>query len=1772
MLIDPLNCNPATQGRLSANPACVSMLATTSEIDKRFQLRPNPDWAVLPPKERIGRGAPDSHETAFELTDSHRRSWTADLQSVLVEGLSEFVKLLARQPVHLRGRARFQRDEFLQKFIERRSGQIRNVSQICNFISSLRKTASDPILISLVDAVSYTKVRGDFGSNEPNIQIFRGIFGRVDVSRVYVKIIVPAPWGLPGESRHSGDASFCLAPNAVSNPHSLYLSEQRGPPLSTMSDVCNPTRTLPPPLVPANIVSIRTGWELAPTVGWQVYYDQDLIHTSDDILQADSGNTYRCCFPPAAWQKSRFGGRWHAIAPYTIPSPSAVSSTLASTLKPSHSCFSPSGSRPPTNDYSSPLQSSLGLKRALADTTDNTKPPTPSIKRAKQTHTVTAFNKTPPVQATFDDPLPEALVAVKPWDAVRPNASVTAQVQDNSNSALLQPQRQVYLEPAAVIPSPTPQFVDTRPNVFGLFRRYWNGLPSHDPEGNITLRDLYNRRFHQPNLLVDWGRSAQIRTQSVDSSLGNAEDRPASPLLKPQFPPPNSAASSSDSSALTVNSKSRPQLGNRGVLDILSVYLRNGSANSATGLKELMAAVSRSELSLQEVQSTNWTQALQSLGASKPGALEDEEGWIDEEEDGWQKTKISIDVPLTGIVAIVKEHLSSSANHQHFHYQPFKTIWTPRVGMPGVRIFSEMYSANTFWEAHRKLQQSPREPNCDLERVIVGLMFFSDATQLTLFGNSKLWPCYMYFANDSKYRRGDTQSGAGHHVAYFDSLSPSFKDSIVNRTGGKTPSGGTLRAHCAREMFHAQWVVLLDDELKNAMKHGLVILCSDGVFRRFYIRIFTYSGDHPEKLLITTVGMGVECPCPKCLMSSSLFKNMGTAEDMAMRKTLARKDDAVRQQKVSTARHLIQVEKKALAGKAVKRSLGGQGHVPVENAFTKRLSDLNLAFDFHDLIVSDPLHEFELGVWKNLLTHLTRLLEAFGPEAIHTLDQRYREMPPFGRSIRKFHHNVSNMARRTGHDYEDALQCAIPAFDLLFPEPHNTVIMKLLFVCAQWHAYAKLRLHTEVTLKVFENLTMELGDQFRIFVSKTCAHIKAYELDREAKDRQRKNAKAKEQTSETVVLDNLTSSPVPTAAPLALGMLGWAPVNEVLTSQSNQGSSCSSTGLGESRQDRMREAPEALEFRFYHPPVNMSSQASSSRPIPTTGHPRLTVPSSQPSKGNSQEPSAENNSGHRETLASSTHEAFTVLEWQTPKTVSDYDQQSSSSHLGTGTAIPEQSTPMDARPMAPLPPPSEGSVCAPVPVHRAYRVGPQPSITKLKKLVKQMNLCTPKFHALGHCPEYIPLFGTTDSYTTEICEKGHKHPKGWFKSTTKRYIRFELSRQERKRARLKALRRQIELDHPSVATKAESDARKADIHHSIGGFSGEIILLPQIIYSKDPGCRDLVGKLKRHLLPRILARLCSRRTQDLPSLLEQSDWTRVSIPDQQLHPHGLARIKYTTYDVRRDEDMVHLVSDRFNIMIRNQDYRPNVPGLHPFRYAKVIGIYHADAAYIGPIDVLDGADYTAHRFDLFYVRWYEVIPAESPYHLDQARFLDIASEDAVGFLDPGDVLRMSHVTPRFSQGKVYSDGPGRSAFLGDKSDWKLYFINRFPDRDMHMRFQWGLAVGHKYTHQDALGIEQIPTYTGPNTRGATPFQTDEYVVEAAARHPTREHSRNVTGHDDVSAPANLPMDDSMDVDDDDDGSVQAEDDWSMDQDGFLGAMGEVDDEREREFELFATDF
>jgi hypothetical protein len=194
-------------------------------------------------------------------------------------------------------------------------------------------------------------------------------------------------------------------------------------------------------------------------------------------------------------------------------------------------------------------------------------------------------------------------------------------------------------------------------------------------------------------------------------------------------------------------------------------------------------------------------------------------------------------------------------------------------------------------------------------------MFFLDATHLANFGTAKAWPLYLYFGNLTKYACSAPKSSTYHLVGFLPSVSslavslriatdiihqlPDRVKDLLSSLPRISKSGITaLHTHCQRELFHACWDTLLDEEFLHAYRHGMVLKCADGVLRRIFLHIFTYSADYPKKcvlsamtgnysmtfrvLIVTIKDMG-SCPCPRCLTPKNMFISLGLHKDMKSR-------------------------------------------------------------------------------------------------------------------------------------------------------------------------------------------------------------------------------------------------------------------------------------------------------------------------------------------------------------------------------------------------------------------------------------------------------------------------------------------------------------------------------------------------------------------------------------------------------------------------------------------------------------------------------------------------------------------------------------------------------------------------------------------------------------------------------------------------------------------------------------------------------------------------
>ncbi len=82
----------------------------------------------------------------------------------------------------------------------------------------------------------------------------------------------------------------------------------------------------------------------------------------------------------------------------------------------------------------------------------------------------------------------------------------------------------------------------------------------------------------------------------------------------------------------------------------------------------------------------------------------------------------------------------------------------------------------------------------------------------------------------------------------------------------------------------------------------------------------------------------------------------------------------------------------------------------------------------------------------------------------------------------------------------------MPVFEGLLPRRHNKIVLDLLFELAIWHAFARLRIHTDETLDLFQASTRTLTAAIRRFLKETCTAYVTQELPKETAARGRRTA------------------------------------------------------------------------------------------------------------------------------------------------------------------------------------------------------------------------------------------------------------------------------------------------------------------------------------------------------------------------------------------------------------------------------------------------------------------------------------------------------------------------------------------------------------------------------------------------------------------------------------------------------------------------------------------
>lgn len=217
--------------------------------------------------------------------------------------------------------------------------------------------------------------------------------------------------------------------------------------------------------------------------------------------------------------------------------------------------------------------------------------------------------------------------------------------------------------------------------------------------------------------------------------------------------------------------------------------------------------------------------------------------------------------------------------------------------------------------------------------------------------------------------------------------------------------------------------------------------------------------------------------------------------------------------------------------------------------------------------------------------------------------------------------------------------------------------------------------------------------------------------------------------------------------------------------------------------------------------------------------------------------------------------------------------------------------------------------------------------------------------------------------------------------------------------------------------------------------------------------QNFLPALKDHLLGRMFETPEGGFTQDHRRLLQ--------VYNNRLYQHKTLRINFTTYNCRRDQDIINLQTKSDAIVLADED---EVAGkMHPYWYARIIGIFHGMVCWAGA-----GGTNAFEQMDFLWVRWYGYdTHSRSGFkarRLHQIGFLDSHEDkEAFGFIDPSDVIRAVHLIPVFKLGtssELLPPSIARHEDEGDE-DYVRYYVAMcvlFPYYELVLNADIGLSI------------------------------------------------------------------------------------------------------------------
>jgi hypothetical protein len=199
--------------------------------------------------------------------------------------------------------------------------------------------------------------------------------------------------------------------------------------------------------------------------------------------------------------------------------------------------------------------------------------------------------------------------------------------------------------------------------------------------------------------------------------------------------------------------------------------------------------------------------------------------------------------------------------------------------------------------------------------------------------------------------------------------------------------------------------------------------------------------------------------------------------------------------------------------------------------------------------------------------------------------------------------------------------------------------------------------------------------------------------------------------------------------------------------------------------------------------------------------------------------------------------------------------------------------------------------------------------------------------------------------------------------------------------------------------------------------------------------QNFVTKLKDHLLGRLL----DMDYDGDEHQFSDADRNTIHIMNNRIYSAKVLRVNFTAYDIRRDQDSMN-PRNQCVVMVQSREDSVNA---HPFWYARILGVFHAQVFHTGAL----AKNRSVQHMEFLWVRWFGIVEGHK-YGANVARlpkigYLNETDVSAFGFLDPSLVIRGCHLIPAFTDGRTQDLLATTTSLcrpIGETDDWAAFYV------------------------------------------------------------------------------------------------------------------------------------